>query len=125
MPGLDDITGEGVQDDELLVYIAGPYTHGRWEDNIIQAIEIAQQIWMTGHTPFLPHTMTSLWSLLYPKNQWIRLDLKWLEQCDALIRIEGKSEGADTEVEFAEESGIPVYNTPHEFLVHHGERRRR
>lgn len=115
MPGLDSIKGEGLGEDELRVYIAGPYTHGKWEQNIRNVIMAGQRIFDAGHYPFLPHVHTYPWALFYD-NQWIEMDLVWLEVCDALIRLKGKSAGADTEVEFAEHNGIPVYLSVDEFL---------
>ena len=110
MPGLDSIEGEGVDEDEMLVYVAGPYSKGKWGSNQRRAIRAAQNVLKMGHVPFLPHTMTGLWSVLYD-NAWIKFDLKWLEQCDAILRLPGESEGADTEVEFAKARGIYVFGS--------------
>lgn len=115
MPGLESVENEGLEDGELRVYIAGPYTNGDWGENIKLAIGAAQDVLESGHCPFLPHTMTGLWSILY-WNKWIEFDLKWLEVCDALIRLPGDSPGADTEVKFAEQEGIEVYNSVNEFV---------
>lgn len=110
MPGLEEVrpTDHGVQEEERLVYVAGPYTHGDWGRNLARVITAGQAVYETDNIPFLPHCMTGLWSLHYD-NEWIQFDLKWLDQCDALIRIPGKSSGSDTEVEFAKKKGIPVY----------------
>lgn len=102
----------------MRVYIAGPYTHGSWGENVRNAIEAAEAVWESGHVPFIPHTMTSLWSLLVDRtgHEWLEYDIEWLKKCDALIRISGYSEGSDTEVEFCENHGIPVYYSVEEFL---------
>lgn len=115
MPGVKDVTEEGLKDDEKLVYIAGPYTNGSWGDNIRNAIDTAQFVYQMGDVPFVPHTMTATWSIVY-NNDWISFDLKWLEVCDYLIRLDGYSEGADSEVEFAKENGIKVFNGVWEYL---------
>lgn len=111
---IEDLENEGLSEDQLLVYIAGPYTHGRWGDNISNVVETAQRVVNRGHVPFIPHTMTALWSTHFDNN-WVRLDLCILERCDAMIRLEGKSKGADIEEEFAEMNDIPVYHGLSEF----------
>ena len=42
-------------------------------------------------------------------EQWMKLDLAWLDKCDALLRLPGESPGSDREVDAAKERGIPVY----------------
>lgn len=103
-----------------LVYVAGPYTEGLWEENIRTVIDAGDRIMQAGHTPFIPHTMTTLWALVEPKtkDEWLAIDLDILKRCDCLVRIDGDSEGADAEVEFARENNISVYSLP-EFLNEH------
>lgn len=115
MPGLDNIPDQPLEEDQKRVYVAGPYTHGKWENNIRKVIEAGQKLYEAGHYPLLPHTHTYPWSLFYD-NQWIEIDLVWLEVCDAIIRLPGKSNGADTEVEYAKENGIKVYHSVDHFL---------
>ena len=121
MPGLTNPEEHGIEEGQLRVYIAGPYTHGKWGENQRRAIEAAQKVLEAGHIPFVPHTMTGIWSVMY-SNEWIKFDLKWVEVCDALIRLPGKSNGSDTEVDFAAEMEIPIYYTVDEFLAdaHYG-----
>ena len=97
------------------VYIAGPYTHGDWGLNQRRAIQAAQEVLDRGHIPFIPHTMTATWSIVCGNN-WIDFDLYWVEVCDALIRLPGKSNGSDTEVEFAKDNDIDVYMSVEEFV---------
>lgn len=115
MSGLDSVDGMGIGDGQKRVYVAGPYTNGSWGGNIEGAIDVAQGIYEAGHVPFIPHTMTALWSMKH-RNEWIKLDLKWVEVCDALVRIDGHSNGSDTEVEFAKENNIDVYFGVDSFL---------
>jgi len=104
-----------------LVYIAGPYTEGVWEYNLRNVIDTAEAVYNAGHVPFIPHTMTTLWALLHPKQKesWLEIDLRILEECDTLIRLDGESEGAEVEVDFAQENGIDVYEGVNEFLDAH------
>lgn len=101
-----------------LVYIAGPYTEGAWEDNLRNVIDVAEYVWSRGHTPFIPHTMTTLWALVYQKEKekWLEFDLRWLDVCDAMIRVDGHSPGAAAEQRHCEENDIPVFTNKHEFV---------
>lgn len=91
-----------------LVYLAGPissdplgHTH--------EAIGIADNLLAKGFVPFVPH-LSVLWQMIKPKQhaEWLEMDFEILRRCDALLRIPGESIGADMEVVFAKENGIPV-----------------
>jgi len=94
----------------MKIYIAGPYTKGDTIVNIREAIIAADLMMMFGHIPFVPH-LTGFWHLLSPKSydKWMKYDAEWLKSCDALLRLEGESKGADEEVEIAKSLGIQVY----------------
>ena len=94
----------------MRVYIAGPYTKGDVVVNIQRAIEAAEIIRELGHIPYVPH-LSHLWHLAspHPWEYWMALDMEWLRACDAIIRLPGKSIGADMELEEAQKQGIPVY----------------
>lgn len=59
-----------------------------------------------------PHPVTSYtpspngW---YSYEKWLDMCFVQLAKCDALFRMAGESKGADREVEFAKEHGIPVF----------------
>lgn len=91
------------------IYIAGPYTRGDIAENLRRAVAMADVVLAAGHVPFVPH-LTHLWHLISPKpyETWLQLDLAWLDQCQVLIRLPGESHGADAEVAYAKEHGIPV-----------------
>lgn len=95
---------------KVRVYIAGPITHGNKMLNCLKAIQAANKVMDLGMHPFLPH-LDFWWNEISPKNyeQWIEWDFSWLEVCDAVLRIPGKSNGADREVVFALEHNIPVF----------------
>lgn len=101
----------------MKVYIAGPYTTGDVAVNVRTAIAAGQQVLEAGHYPYIPH-LTHFWHLLIPGpyEQWLKLDLEWLEACDALVRLLGESSGADHEMRRAKELGIPVYLSVEAFL---------
>lgn len=94
------------------VYVAGPInSSGIQNRNVRRACEVAERLRVAGLVPFLPH-LNVLWDTICPEasdEEWLAWDFAWLEKCDALVRIPGVSRGADREVAFAMERGIPVY----------------
>lgn len=92
------------------LYIAGPYSAGDPMANIRRALEAADEALARGWLPFVPH-LSGFWHFHSPKpwEDWVRMDLAWLEVCDALLRLAGESPGADIEVKYARELGLPVY----------------
>lgn len=101
----------------MRVYIAGPIALGDQFVNVRKAIDAAEEVMRAGHTPFVPHT-DCIWHLVYPHTHadWLKWDFEWLKVCNALIRLPGKSEGADMEVRVANHHGIPVFYSVQEFL---------
>jgi hypothetical protein len=101
---------------DLMVYIAGPYSAATISEvsrNVSKAVAMAEQIVkIPDCIPFVPH-LFHWWEDEYPHEYefWLNLDLRFLAKCDILFRLEGKSKGANAEVEFAEASNIPcVYS---------------
>lgn len=94
----------------LRIYVAGPLTLGDVGDNIHQALMVGNLIRSMGAYPFVPH-LFFFWNMMFrkPENEWINLDLVWLETCDAVFRLEGESNGAEIEVNHAKSLGIPVF----------------
>jgi hypothetical protein len=92
------------------VYVAGPYSEGDVAHNVRKAYEAAHQLADHGFAPFVPHH-THLWQMIFPRpyEEWLRLDLAFLSCCDALLRLPGRSSGADGEVEAARKLGIAVF----------------
>ena len=94
-----------------LVYISSPYSNGDKEQNVLDALLVADKVLELGHTPFVPH-LSHYWDLISPKSWdvWMKIDLEMLHRCDVVLRLrEGISRGADIECQKAEEWGIPVY----------------
>lgn len=93
-----------------LVYVAGPYSadpHRCTSD----ALSVATYFWDTGACiPVLPH-LTHFWDRIHPHpyEEWMEMDFELLRRCDALWRIPGESSGADREIQFADEHGIPTF----------------
>lgn len=93
------------------IYVAGPYSAGNSAHNIREAVLAADTLLGLGYVPFVPH-LHHFWDLIAPGEyeQWMALDLAWLEQCNALLRLPGDSPGADREVEHARSLGMDVFN---------------
>lgn len=111
-----------------LIYIAGPITNppGEHVENAKRASVVGEQVFETGMAiPYMPHIL--LWwsaDLMEKDDRWISPTLgrytyeEWMDmcfnvipRCDALFRMNGYSPGADREVEFARNIGIPVFHS--------------
>ena len=95
---------------KLRIYVAGPYTKGDVAINVRNAIEAGNTLVDVGFAPYIPH-LTHFWHLVCPRpyEEWLDLDNQFLPCCDAVLRLEGESSGADKEVELAKSLGIPVF----------------
>ena len=108
----------------MLILIAGPYRSGTNDDpdlieqNMKNLEAQALPIFEKGHVPMIgewvalplmesagcSHVGDSVWQRIqYPVAH------RLLEKCDAVLRIEGDSKGADQDVAIAKERGLPVY----------------
>lgn len=65
-----------------------------------------------GFTPFIPH-LNYYWHAIDPRpyEEWLEHDLSWVAASEALLRLPGYSPGADREIAFAKDFGIPVFET--------------
>lgn len=102
------------------VYVAGPYTaddHEGVELNVERAIDTGNRLLDAGLWPYVPH-LSHYQHLRQPRHYetWMELDFAWLRKCDALLRLAGKSSGADREVKLAGEIGIPVFHSVEEAI---------
>ena len=95
----------------LRVFIAGPYTKHDVAVNVAAAMRAWHELRDHGFSPFCPHLSHYL-HLPQPREygDWLSHDRQWLEVCDALFRLPGKSYGADGEVTMAVRLGIPVFD---------------
>jgi hypothetical protein len=94
----------------MRIYIACPYTHGDQAENVRASITAAEGLAAKGHAPYNP-LWSHFWEIFYHHEYafWIEQDLEWLAQCQAVVRLPGRSAGADAEVEFARTHGLPVF----------------
>ena len=110
----------------LIILIAGPYRSGTNDDPALMAKNLerlesfALPIYRAGHIPMIGEwvelpVMKQAGSIalgdaiseqyLYPVAG------RLLERCDAVLRIEGASKGADEDVRLARERGLPIFSS--------------
>lgn len=104
------------------IYVSGPLTtgNGSTAKNVTTALQTASELLTLGYAPYVPH-LTHFWDMICPRENprdWLCLDAVWLHFCEALLRLPGKSHGADIEVEIAKENGLPVYYEMATLLKH-------
>lgn len=108
----------------MLILIAGPYRSGTNDDpqlirkNLDNLEAMALPIFKKGHVPMIGEWVAlpllhlagskkpgdDIWNeIQYPVAH------RLLEKCDAVLRIEGESKGADQDVNIARERGLKVY----------------
>ena len=107
-----------------MILIAGPYRSGTKDDpqlmqkNLDHLESVALPLFRMGHIPMigewvalpLLHLAGSVKpgdaayeEILYPVAK------RLLEKCDAVLRLEGASKGADEDVRIAKERGLKIY----------------
>ncbi len=113
-----------VQNKRLLILIAGPYRSGTGDDphkmaeNLRRLEQASWPIFQKGHVPMIGEWVAlPIWNVAGGKQ--VGDDLydeilhptagRLIERCDAILRLEGDSKGADNDVRLAIKRGIPVY----------------
>ncbi len=92
-----------------LIYIASPYTLGDVAENVAIQMNAAHKIMNMGHCPIVP--LLSHYLHIHrqrPYKDWLEMDLAIIPRVDILLRLPGKSKGADKEVALANNLNIPV-----------------
>ena len=108
----------------MLILIAGPYRGGTNDDpllmerNLRYLESVALPIFRLGHVPMIGEwvalPLVHLAGSRKPGDDaWNEIQYpvahRLLEKCDAVLRLEGASNGADNDVRIAKEKGLPVY----------------
>jgi len=101
------------------VYVAGPYSAGTREareGHCKMARHYAQAIMERGHCVHIPHDATHLLSEQaiedgkpFGYEDWMRLDFSIIDRWATAVFLVARSPGADREVEYARQRGIPVW----------------
>lgn len=92
----------------MRVYVAGPISSDPMV-GIHRAFVASRQMFLDGLAPFIPHA-DAFWFL--PDGHWnsyLEYDAEFVSVCEAVYRLDGESRGADLEVTWAREHGIPVF----------------
>ena len=86
------------------VFISGPYSLGDPVVNSRKAIIMAEKLSKHGFSSYIPH-LNLFRHFLFPHDIdfWYQDDIIWLKKCDYIIRLPGKSRGADEEERWAKE----------------------
>ena len=117
----------------MLILIAGPYRSGTNDDpekmkqNLSRLEEAALPLFRIGHIPMIGEWVAlpllkiagsvkpgdkAYDEILYPVAK------RLLTKCDAVLRLEGESKGADEDVRIAKERGLKIFynieDIPHE-----------
>ena len=108
----------------LTILIAGPYRSGTNDDpmlmekNLRMLEEAALPLFRAGHIPVIGEwfalPLLKVAGSKYPGDELYEEILypvaaRLLTKCDAVLRLEGASKGADEDVRIAKEAGLPVY----------------
>jgi hypothetical protein len=98
----------------MTIFISGKYT-GDTETNTAVARSAMWQLIRKGQTPFCPHTMTAGGETVdyLSYEDFMRIDLDWLSQCEAVLMLPGwqDSPGACREYEYAVKQGKTIYTS--------------
>ncbi len=108
----------------MMILIAGPYRSGTGDNpelmaqNLRRLEGVSYEIFKTGHVPMIGEWVAlPIWHTAGGKTIGDKLYEeilhptagRLLQHCDAVLRLEGASKGADNDVKIARERGIPVY----------------
>lgn len=95
----------------LRVYVAGPVgvTTPECDANCRKAEDVAAKLCRAGYQPFVAHANVQ-WMLRhnFTEAEALAWDMRWLDACDALVRLPGVSPGSDAEVARARFRGMPI-----------------
>lgn len=94
------------------VYISGPVTRGSKLRNYYRLCDAWEKLVAMGLAPFNPGwSITHPGAFEIPHETWLEIDLPYVLQSDAVLRLDGVSRGADIECEAARKHGVPVFNS--------------
>jgi len=108
----------------MMILIAGPYRSGtgddpqKMADNLRRLESVSYKLFKAGHLPMIGEWVAlPVWHTAGGKTVGDALydeifhptAGRLIERCDAILRLEGASTGADNDVRLAHERGIPVY----------------
>ena len=95
-------------------YVAGPISGGDRAENIRRGIEAGLWLMERGVSPFIPHLnareeFPSAEPGTKAYEDVVQADFAFVARCDAVLRLSGRSGGADRETALARSLGVPVF----------------
>ena len=101
----------------LFIYIASPYNIGDKLTNVRSSLEVANSLMDKGFIPYAP-LLNHFQNEMFPRPEidWLVFDVSWISKCDALLRLPGRSSGADQEINVANMIRKPVFYSIEELL---------
>jgi len=111
---------------KIKIYIASAYTIGDVAANVKTQIDVANELMNMGFNPYVP-LYSHFQHMIHPRpyQDWIERDLEWINVCDCLLRIPGKSSGADMEVQYATDLNKPVFYSKEELFSYYEKNKQR
>lgn len=108
---------------DIKVFISSPYTLGNKLHNVLRQVEVAHELMNHGLVPFAPLYAHYQWEK-YPRSmeECLAWGYTWMEGCDCVLRLDGKSTGADMEVELANKLGIKVFYNIEDLFKYYGKK---
>jgi hypothetical protein len=108
----------------MMILIAGPYRGGTNDDpqliqqNLERLEAVALPLFRKGHIPMIGEWValpllklagsTKIGDAVWDEIQY-PVAHRLLEKCDAVLRLEGASKGADEDVRIAKQRGLPIF----------------
>jgi hypothetical protein len=118
---------------KLRIYIAGPISSGDLRANVNRGTNTHLELMRAGFAPLCPQwsvfaggcfgTEFAPWAPAErlpagtTHEDWMGVDLPWVEVSDAVLRLPGESVGADLETAHAAAHGIPVFGSVAELVA--------
>jgi hypothetical protein len=92
-----------------VVYLASPYTMGDVATNVRRQMVAFNELLTMGYCPIAP-LFTHFQHIYYPRpyREWLKIGKELVRRSDIVLRLSGKSKGADAEVRLAKKHGIKV-----------------
>jgi len=108
------------------VYLSGPITKGDRDANFQQAADAQKTLIAAGFAvlnPMLTIRLPGAFDIDH--DAWLANDLPWVAAADAVLRLPGKSKGADIECQHATIHSVPVFHDVAQLRRYFSERPKR
>lgn len=99
------------------IFISSPYTKGDQIFNVHRQMVVADILLENGFCPMIP-LLNHFWETVskHDYESYLKMDFEMIKRCDAILRLNGESIGADHEVEFARQCNKQIFNSVKEVL---------